>query len=366
MGTTVTIDKSYFETLLRRAEFILIRGDHGTGVIANTFSGGQIGTGIGQFSTNQGPDTFARINPSISKRPVTPVALRHAPNSPFSELFADQKSFLQHPGSSGYEDVYYGEKDESVSLHTPRSEQASIPKMDQRTVIFKNLADRTTHRDIVNVVRGGMLVDVYIRSPDKSANVSFVHGSAAQEFMAYVKRNDVCIHGRRITFAWGDRQYILPGYLANKIGIGATRNLLIRRVYPSITEKRLEEDLEHIHNLVIIDISQIHGDVYLSLNSIRSSLFARTCMMSRALYKGLQIEWYPDECALPLPKPPGAVKKEKCFPPNTNEHATINRFQLLNTGEDATEDGSSLGDEDGPTTTSGFSPLQKSRRRAPT
>lgn len=26
-------------------------------------------------------------------------------------------------------------------------------------------------------------------------------------------------------------------------------------------------------------------------------------MMSRTAYKGLRIEWYPDECATPLPKP---------------------------------------------------------------
>ncbi|KAI4176325.1 MAG: hypothetical protein LQ343_001063 [Gyalolechia ehrenbergii] len=344
---------------------VLILGDQDTGGTANASYGGQTRTGIGQFSTNQAPAPCTRINPSISKASVTPLDFRHATKSTFSKLVADRKNYFQQPGSSGYDDVYFPddvEKDESVSFHTLKSEQTSLPKMDQRTIIFKNLSDRTTHQDIVNVVRGGLLLDIYIRASDKSANVSFVHGTAAQEFMAYLKRNDVYIHGRRVAFAWGDRQYILPGHLANKIGIGATRNLIIRRIYPNVTEKGLREDLDHIHNLVIVNVSFASGDAYLSLNSIRSSLFARTCMMSRATYKGLQIEWYPDECALSLPKLPNAITKEKARPPKSNGTSMINRFQLLNMDEDVTENGSSFAEEDEPTMTSGFSPLQTSRR----
>lgn len=84
--------------------------------------------------------------------------------------------------------------------------------------------------------------------------------------------------------------------------------------------------------------------------------------MSRATYKGLQIEWYPDECALSLPKLPNAITKEKARPPKSNGTSMINRFQLLNMDEDVTENGSSFAEEDEPTMTSGFSPLQTSRR----
>lgn len=161
---------------------------------------------------------------------------------------------------------------------------------------------------------------------------------------------------------WADRQYVLSGHLANKIGIGATRNLVIRGIHSGITEQRLREDLDHIHNLIIIGMSFTGGDVYLSLNSIRNSLFARTCMMSRAMYKGLRIDWYPDECALPLPKLQNAIKKKNVPPPETKETPMINRFQLLNMDDEATADGSSFEEDDNPTMTSGFSPLQTSRR----
>ena len=117
---------------------------------------------------------------------------------------------------------------------------------------------------------------------------------------------------------------------------------MIRNIQPSITEDRLREDLDHIHNLIIIDITFRHGDAYLELNSIHNALFARTCMMSRAMYKGMRIEWYPDECAQPLPKPLSAAKKENSAPaPPKKANVMMNRFQMLNLDGGGTDDGSS-------------------------
>jgi hypothetical protein len=143
--------------------------------------------------------------------------------------------------------------------------------------------------------------------------------------------------GIQLEFAWNDRQFVLPGHVANKIGIGATRNLVIRGIHPNITEQRLRDDLDHIHNLIIINLFFRNGDAYLSLNSIHNSLFARTCMMSRAMYKGLRIEWYPDECAQPLLKTPHTPRKETLQRSFKKSNPITNRFQMLNM--DGTEDG---------------------------
>jgi len=91
--------------------------------------------------------------------------------------------------------------------------------------------------------------------------------------------------------------------MANKISNGATRNLVIRGGTSKLSELQIREDMEHIHNLVILDVKVEKGDIYLSTNSINNSSFARTCMISRREYKGLHIEWYGDECDGPLPKP---------------------------------------------------------------
>ena len=112
---------------------------------------------------------------------------------------------------------------------------------------------------------------------------------------------------------------------------GATRNVIVRGIHPSITEERIREDLDHIHNLVVISISFKHGDAYISLNSINNALFARTCMMSRAAYKGMKIEWYSDECSKPLPEIQHAPKKVKQAAPQPKKFASaMNRFQMLN------------------------------------
>ena len=95
----------------------------------------------------------------------------------------------------------------------------------------------------------------------------------------------------------------MPPHVANKISIGATRNLVIRNALSKgLCETRIREDMEHIHNLVIVEVTFRNGDAYVSMNSVHNSLFARTCMMSRRDYKGLRIEWYADECAAPLPQ----------------------------------------------------------------
>ena len=118
----------------------------------------------------------------------------------------------------------------------------------------------------------------------------------------------------------------------------------MRGVHPDITEQRLRNDMEHIHNLVVIGVNFQNGDAYLSLNSIHNALFARTCMLSRAFYKGTKIEWYPDECSQPLPTMQHALKENRRQAAVEKPESTLNRFQMLKMDWGGTEDG--FGDED--------------------
>ena len=151
--------------------------------------------------------------------------------------------FHKHHDTSALEDEYAFvpdfEKDDPF-LQAPQPERKRFAKMEQRTIFVKNLSDRATHKDMVDFVRGGLLLDVYLRSYERSASISFVEGSTAQEFMNHVKRNDIYVHGKRVwphstlqwrrsflidgvqlEFSWSERQYNLPGHVANKIGTGA-------------------------------------------------------------------------------------------------------------------------------------------------
>ena len=221
----------------------------------------------------------------------------------------------------------------------PRMERHQYARSEQRTIVAQNFSDRTTAKDLLHVIRGGAVLDIFLRSNDRSASISFVEGNAAQEFMNHVRRADIYIHGKRVEWAWSERQFILPGHVANKISIGATRNLVVRSIHPNITEQRVREDLDHIHNLAIVDIAYRSGDMIISLNSVHNAMFARTCMMSRFTYKGMRIEWFPDDCSSPLPKPPVTPKRENVPTPAKKPSTGTNRFQMLNI--DGTEDGSS-------------------------
>lgn len=84
-----------------------------------------------------------------------------------------------------------------------------------------------------------------------------------------------------------------------------TRNIIITRTRPNITEAVIRRDLHHIHNLAVISVRFDSGSVYISTNCVTGALFAKTCLMSRSFYQGLWIGFYPDECAEPLPVLPG-------------------------------------------------------------
>lgn len=183
----------------------LIRSGQNIGGNATTFYGALNSIGVGQHSTNQALDPSTKINTSDYGALITAQRAqdsRHTGKSPLSMLMADRKNSLQHPGTSGYDESCFPddiEKDERGSHRAPGPEQMSIPCNNQRTILIKNLTDQTTHQDIAHIVRGGMLLDVYIRrGADKSANVSFVHGTAAQEFMAFAKRHEIYIYDRKV------------------------------------------------------------------------------------------------------------------------------------------------------------------------
>jgi len=136
----------------------------------------------------------------------------------------------------------------------------------------------------------------------------------------------------------------MPNHVRHKVYNGASRNLVICGPKMDMTEEAIRDDLEHIHNLVVIDVSFPHGDAYISTNSVHNAIIARTCMMSRFRYKGCRVEYYPDQCDGPLPKSKPLPKKEMS-PPTKNVVAVTNRFCMLNM--DGTEDGSSDCSSDG-------------------
>ncbi|KAI0976002.1 hypothetical protein F4678DRAFT_415517 [Xylaria arbuscula] len=203
----------------------------------------------------------------------------------------------------------------------------------QRTIIFCGLPAFTTLADVTNVVRCGRLLDVFLRSAEHIASVSFVREEDAVQFYEHARKNDIYIKNKRVFTRWADKHFILPGHIANKIAAGATRNLIIRRCGAHHTEDSVREDLEHIHNLIVVKVEFVGGSCYIKTNSVHNAMFARTCMMSRATYKGSKIEWDIDECDQPFEVVQKAWIKPH-IPAKTAVAKTSNRFDMLRLDDD--------------------------------
>lgn len=117
---------------------------------------------------------------------------------------------LYHQNSSLQDDVSFTpelEREES-SLGPSRSDRPFYARSEQRTVMFKGLSEKTTHKDIIGFLRGGTILDVFLRSNERNASVSFVEGSSAQQFISYAKRNDIYIHGKRVCDTYQVRFFV--------------------------------------------------------------------------------------------------------------------------------------------------------------
>lgn len=106
--------------------------------------------------------------------------------------FARQHSSMQDDSS------FPSDEKEDGCFSNSKTEKLQYARAEDRTLIIKNLSDRATHKDIVDIIRGGAVLDIFLRANEKSASVSFVEGSAAQDFLNYTKRNDIYIHGKRV------------------------------------------------------------------------------------------------------------------------------------------------------------------------
>lgn len=106
------------------------------------------------------------------------------------------------PSGTGHA-VSYDEQQFSVESPWPGRDDSydathdqPAPTTAQRTITVKNLHERTTYKDLANIVCGGRILNMLLRD-DKSATLSFVEGAA--DFMAYVKRTDIYLHTKRVS-----------------------------------------------------------------------------------------------------------------------------------------------------------------------
>ncbi|KAK4146401.1 uncharacterized protein C8A04DRAFT_25911 [Dichotomopilus funicola] len=395
-STAVTVDRDYFDTLVRRARFNTESrktGAHNSSVVIpraeydnliliskqyanlrrNLFRGGVDADTVNILSqddeTIRQSGSSARVKQQVNKNsnegggaPLytnasTPgggrghihggVSLRSS-NSPHYERAGyggddgdeedDSDDETDENGSSDLDspiDGNPGTDDVQPQESRTRYERACL-----RTLQLSGLADGTTHVEITNAVRGGVLLDIWVRHHDRSAAVSFVRSEDAKGFYDHVRRHDLYIRNKRVEVKWSDRQFVLPDHVANKIGNGASRNLVIHGCDGRHKEDVIREDLDHIHNLVVVKIGFVSGNCHIGLNSIHNAIYARQCMMSRLRYKGKKIAYAADECAQPYHQAAVAKPRDSVTTASkkTGLRGVSNRFQLLNLDDTVDEE----------------------------
>jgi hypothetical protein len=105
----------------------------------------------------------------------------------FSPVHESQGDYFNNGNGNGNEN-WYGNADQGGQLL----------KNAKRTIQITNLPESTTHNDITNIIRGGMLLDIFLRSNDRTVAVSFVDEHEANGFFRHAKRNDLYIKGKRV------------------------------------------------------------------------------------------------------------------------------------------------------------------------
>lgn len=71
-----------------------------------------------------------------------------------------------------------------------------------RTLFFTRLPEKSTYASFLEAVRGGVVVDVWMKPSDRCASVSFLQPQSAENFYRYAKKNDLYIDGRRVGYPW--------------------------------------------------------------------------------------------------------------------------------------------------------------------
>ncbi|GAB1320796.1 Negative regulator of differentiation 1 [Madurella fahalii] len=380
-GANVTIDREYFDTLVRRARFntesseanerlssiVISRAEYdslmSTAKRYGNLRRNLLRGGVGEETVDllsQDDDTIQAGNSeSTPQRNVNPTDEGGAPLYSSTPQPSSRQNGASHGSLHGRyherptcaddgDDGGNDDEDTTSEIYSPaegppganhvkpQAQRQQFERQCTRTVQLANLAEGTTHADITNAVRGGMLLDVFLRSHERCAAVSFLHSADARKFHDHVRRHDLYIRNKRIEVKWNDRQFVLPGHVAGKIAMGATRNLVIQGYDSRHTEETIREDLDHIHNLVVVKVEFIGGNCYISLNSVHNAIYARQCMQSRLRYKHKKLDYDIDECAQPYPPQPSKLRKE-VPPPKKTLAAVPNRFQLLNL-DDGKED----------------------------
>jgi hypothetical protein len=148
--------------------------------------------------------------PSSQNRQSRPIDLFPCSNLK-SNLYIEDETQLN-------ESYFSSNSSENSGVDAPSANEGllnSIPRpmvepVATRTVELLNLCKGTTMADITSVVRGGLLVNIYIRPGDNTAVLSFLHESDARTFYQHVRTDGLYVNNAKVTSLSQSRRFCPP------------------------------------------------------------------------------------------------------------------------------------------------------------
>lgn len=132
------------------------------------------------------------------EKPVEPVSHRESVDE-----YHENHNNGDYKGGGHFDEeedtAFQGNDEKDECDNSSKSGRSSAVHVGQRTVLLRGLPDRVTHHDITEAVRGGALLDIFLRAREHMASVSFVEESAAQEFLHYARQYGVYVAGKRVS-----------------------------------------------------------------------------------------------------------------------------------------------------------------------
>ena len=184
------------------------------------------------------PDAFVSETTSPAKPGselvVSPQKTRWTANAP---VFVPNIGSPLNDGADGVKPIYGGpltppsfkfeEKDPPCEYETVANvandryedepEYCSNDHQD-RSIMIRGLSPSTTLADITKVVRGGIILNMYIRERDRTAFISFVEPLAAEKFVMDCQRNDLYLKGKRVCLSQDPPYSILTDIARRDLG----------------------------------------------------------------------------------------------------------------------------------------------------
>jgi len=100
----------------------------------------------------------------------------------------DELAYVEDPVTELHNNVPWHAQQQQPQRREPRQDHA---------LLFSSLPEDIKHKDLTSIIKGGRLIQIWLREKERSADVTFAEGAAA--FLAYSKRSPFYIRGKRVS-----------------------------------------------------------------------------------------------------------------------------------------------------------------------